>query len=54
MMVPLRSRLGTTTDPVGVPVPCGVAATELSVDMSVSLLEFEGWESKRMWLVDGE
>jgi len=38
MMVPLRSRLGMTTDPVGVPEPIGVAV----VDISVSLLEADG------------
>lgn len=39
MMVPLRSRLGMTTDPVGVPEPTGVAAADTSVDISVSLPE---------------
>ena len=37
MTVPLRSRLGMMTDPVGVPEPKGVGAAEASVDISVSL-----------------
>jgi len=37
MTVPLRSRLGIMTDPVGVPEPKGVVAAEGSVDISVSL-----------------
>jgi hypothetical protein len=58
MIVPLRYLLGTTTDPVGVPDSRGVAASELSVDISVSLFgaEFEGCdtesERRSIWLVD--
>ena len=51
MMVPLRSRLGTTTDPVGVPDPKGVVAIEVSVDPSVSLLGAESL-SWTIWLID--
>lgn len=41
MTVPLRSRLGITTTPVGVPLPAGVAAVELLVERSVSLLDVD-------------
>ncbi len=41
MTVPLRSRLGITTTPVGVPLPKGVAAVEAFVERSVSLLDAE-------------
>lgn len=44
IMVPLRSRLGMTTDPVGVLDPRGVAVADVSVDVSasVSLLDVDG------------
>lgn len=41
MTVPLRSRFGITTTPVGVPLPNGVAAVEVLVERSVSLLDAE-------------
>ena len=37
IIVPLRSRLATMTDAVGVLDPSGVAVVELSVEASVSL-----------------
>ena len=36
IIVPLRSRPGTTTEPVGVLEPLGVAFVEVSADVSVS------------------
>ena len=44
MTVPLlsESRLLTTTVPVSLPDSWGVAAIDVSVDMSVSLFELEG------------
>ena len=36
MTVPLRSRPGTMTDPVGVLEPTGVAAEEVSAEVEVS------------------
>ena len=48
MMVPLGYLLGMTTVPVGVPDSRGVGASELLVDISVSLLgaEFENCETE--------
>ena len=42
MIVPLLSRLLTRTVPVGVPDSWGVAAMDVSVETSVSLLELDG------------
>jgi hypothetical protein len=48
MTVPLRYLLGMTTESIGVPDSRGVAASELSVEISVSLFEaeFDGSETE--------